>query len=85
MIYIVHSNWFNEVQPNVAAGWALVKRYRKGVSALQYQLGHREISQLDHRENKAYTLRLSKLLVFIAVAKNTDGFFNYQIILAASH
>ena len=23
---------------------------------LQYQLGHREISQLDHRENKAYTL-----------------------------
>ena len=23
---------------------------------LQYRLGHREISQLDHRENKAYTL-----------------------------
>ena len=47
---------------------------------LQYPLGHREISQLDHRENKAYTLGLSQLLVFIAVATNTDGFFSYQCI-----
>ena len=47
---------------------------------LQYQLGHREISQLSHRENKAYTLGLSQLLVFIAVAMNTGGFFSYQCI-----
>ena len=33
---------------------------------------------LGHRENKAYTLRLSKLLVFIVVAMNTDGFNSYQ-------
>ena len=46
----------------------------------QYRLGHREISQLAHRENKAYTLGLSQLLVFIAVAMNTDGFFSYQCI-----
>ena len=38
------------------------------------------ISQLDHRENKAYTLGLSQLLVFIAFAMNTDGFFSYQCI-----
>ena len=38
------------------------------------------ISQLAHRENKAYTLELSQLLVFIAVAMNTDGFFSYQCI-----
>ena len=43
-------------------------------------LGHREISQLDHSENKAYTMGLSQLLVFIAVAMNTDGFFSYQCI-----
>ena len=47
--------------------------------ALQYQLDHREISQLDHRENKEYTLGLSQLSV-IAVAMNTDGFFSYQCI-----
>ena len=46
----------------------------------QYPLGHREISQLDRRENKAYTLGLSQLFVFIAVAMNTDGFFSYQCI-----
>ena len=33
-----------------------------------------------HRESKAYTLGLSQLLVFIAVAMNTDGFFSYQCI-----
>ena len=38
-----------------------------------YNTGHGEISQLNHRENKAYTLGLSQLLVFIAVAMNTDG------------
>ena len=48
--------------------------------ALQYQLDHREISQLDHRENKVYTLGLSQLTVFIAVAMNIDGFFSYQCI-----
>ena len=47
---------------------------------VQYRLGHRETLQLDHRENKAYTLGLSQLLVFIAVAMNTDGFFSYQCI-----
>ena len=47
---------------------------------IQYRLGRREISQLDHRENKAYSLVLSQLLVFIAVAMNTDGFFSYQFI-----
>ena len=47
---------------------------------VQYLLGHREFSQLDHRENKAYTSGLSQLLVFIAVAMNTDGFFSYQCI-----
>ena len=31
-------------------------------------------------KNKAYTLGLSQLLVFIAVAMNTDGFFSYQCI-----
>ena len=34
----------------------------------------------DHRENKAYSLGLSQLSVFIAVAMNTDGFFSYQCI-----
>ena len=50
--------------------------------AVEYQLDHREISQLDHRENKVYmyTLGLSQLSVFIAVAMNTDGFFSYQCI-----
>ena len=48
-------------------------------SSVQYPLGHREILQLDHRENKAYTLGLSQLLVFIAVAVNTDGFFSYHV------
>ena len=50
--------------------------------ALQYLLGHRETSQFDRtcRENKAYTLGLSQLLVFIVVAMNTDGFFSYQCI-----
>ena len=47
---------------------------------LLYRLSHREISQLDHRENKAYTLGLSQLLVFIAVAMNTDGFFSYKCL-----
>ena len=47
---------------------------------LQYRLGHREISQIGHRENKVYTLVLSQPLVFIAVAMNTDGFFSYQCI-----
>ena len=46
--------------------------------AVEYQLDYREISQLDHRENKVYTLGLSQLSVFIAVATNTDGFFSYQ-------
>ena len=36
--------------------------------------------QLDDRENKVYTLGLSQLSVFIAVAMNTDGFFSYQCI-----
>ena len=36
--------------------------------------------QLDHRENKVYTLGLSQLSVLIAVAMNTDGFFSYQCI-----
>ena len=45
-----------------------------------YRLGRRETSQLAHRENKAYTLGLSQLLVFIAVAMNTNGFFSYQCI-----
>ena len=40
--------------------------------------GHREISQLVHRENKAYTLGLSQLSVFRVVAMNIDGFFSYQ-------
>ena len=48
--------------------------------AVEYQLDHREISQLDHRENKVCTLGLSQLSVFIAVATNTDGFFSYQCI-----
>ena len=48
--------------------------------AVQYQLAHREISQLDHRENKVYTLGLSQQSVFIAVFMNTDGFFSYQCI-----
>ena len=47
---------------------------------VQYRLGHREISHLAYRENKAYTLGLSQLLAFIAVAMNTDGFFSYQCI-----
>ena len=47
---------------------------------LQYRLGHREISHLARRENKAYTLGLSQLLVFIAM--NTDGFFSYQFIFS---
>ena len=50
------------------------------IEPVQYRLGHRETSQLDHRENKAYTLGLSQLLVFIAVAMNTDGFISYQCI-----
>ena len=41
---------------------------------LLYPLAHREILQLAHRENKAYTLGLSQLLVFIAVTMNTDGY-----------
>ena len=45
-----------------------------------YQLGHRENLQLDHRENKAYTLGLSQLSIFIVVTINTDGFFSYQCI-----
>ena len=36
--------------------------------------------QLDHRENKEYTLGLSQQSVFIAVAMNTNGFFSYQCI-----
>ena len=48
--------------------------------AVEYQLDHREISQLDHKENKVYTLGLSQLSVFIAVAMNTDDFFSYQCI-----
>ena len=48
--------------------------------AVEYQLDHREISLLDHRENKVYTWGLSQLSVFIAVAMNTDGFFRYQCI-----
>ena len=47
---------------------------------VQYWLGRREILQLDHRENKVYTLGLSQLLAFIAVAMNTDSFFSYQCI-----
>ena len=39
---------------------------------MQYRLGH--------RENKAYTLGLWQLLVFIAVAMNIDDFFSYQCI-----
>ena len=50
------------------------------IVVIQYRLGHREISQLGRRENKVYTLRLSQLSVFIAVAMNTDGFFSYQCI-----
>ena len=48
--------------------------------AVEYQLDYREISQLNHRENKVYTLGLSQLSVYIAVAMNTDGFFSYQCI-----
>ena len=47
---------------------------------IQYWLGHRETSQLAHRKNKAYTLGLSQLLVFLVVAMNTDGFISYQCI-----
>ena len=50
------------------------------IVVIQYRLGHREISQLDHRENKVYILGLSQLSVFIAVAMNIDGFFSYQCI-----
>ena len=48
------------------------------IVVIQYPLGHREILQLDHRENKA--LGLSQLSVFIAVAMNTDVSFSYQCI-----
>ena len=40
---------------------------------IQYQLGH--------RKNKTYTLGLSKLLVFIEVAMNTDGFYSINVML----
>ena len=51
----------------------------EGRGHLQYRLGHRENSQLDHRENKAYTTLLTK-----ATAMKTNSWLSLNVYALVS-